>query len=52
MTREDTPNLELRQPSEQSLSRVTLPGLLFLSLGSGCAALICEIVWFQVLERK
>jgi spermidine synthase len=50
MTREETPNLELRQPSEQPLSPVSLLGLLLLSLGSGCAALICEIVWFQVLE--
>src|ERR1700723_3475278 len=28
----------------------TLPLLLLLFLGSGCAALIYEIVWFQLLE--
>src|SRR3989337_2871064 len=27
-----------------------LPALLLLSVGSGCAALIYEIVWFQMLE--
>src|SRR5262245_59421157 len=27
-----------------------LPGLLLLFVGSGCAALIYEIVWFQLLE--
>ena len=33
------------QPSEQ-----WLPALLLLFVGSGCAALIYEIVWFQMLE--
>src|SRR2546423_3122376 len=27
-----------------------LPGLLLLFVGSGCAALIYEVVWFQLLE--
>src|SRR5207247_5052927 len=30
--------------------RVYLPLLLFLLAGSGCAALIYEIVWFQLLQ--
>jgi spermidine synthase len=45
--------------SEQSISSSTilalpsrfLPWLLLLFVGSGCAALIYEIVWFQMLER-
>ena len=31
-------------------SRRFLPALLLLFIGSGCAALIYEIVWFQLLE--
>src|SRR5213075_877735 len=31
-------------------SRRFLPALLLLFVGSGCAALICEIVWFQLLQ--
>ncbi len=31
-------------------SRRYLPALLLLFVGSGCAALIYEIVWFQLLE--
>src|SRR4030088_2464766 len=31
-------------------SRRVLPALLLLFIGSGCAALIYEIVWFQLLE--
>ena len=27
-----------------------LPALLLLFIGSGCAALIYEVVWFQLLE--
>ena len=27
-----------------------LPALLFLFVGSGCAALIYEVVWFQLLQ--
>src|SRR3979411_3111731 len=34
----------------QSSSRPYLPILLILFAGSGCAALIYEIVWFQLLE--
>ncbi len=34
----------------QSSSRPYLPILLILFLGSGCAALIYEIVWFQLLQ--
>ena len=32
-------------------SRGSLPWLLVLLAGSGCAALIYEIVWFQLLAR-
>src|ERR1700745_4167740 len=31
-------------------SRRLLPALLLLVVGSGCAALIYEVVWFQLLE--
>src|SRR4029450_4995455 len=31
-------------------ARRVLPALLFLFVGSGCAALIYEIVWFQLLQ--
>src|SRR6266545_5663983 len=31
-------------------TRRFLPGLIVLFLGSGCAALIYEIVWFQLLQ--
>ena len=31
-------------------SRRILPALLLLFIGSGCAALIYEIVWFQLLQ--
>src|SRR5438477_158848 len=34
----------------QNLSRPYLPILLMLFVGSGCAALIYEIVWFQLLQ--
>ena len=34
----------------QSFSRPYLPRLLILFVGSGCAALIYEIVWFQLLQ--
>src|SRR5665213_2883218 len=34
----------------QSVSRPYLPILLILFAGSGCAALIYEIVWFQLLQ--
>ena len=31
-------------------TRRFLPGLIVLFIGSGCAALIYEIVWFQLLQ--
>src|ERR1700752_3968143 len=34
----------------QSSARPYLPILLILFIGSGCAALIYEIVWFQLLQ--
>jgi spermidine synthase len=37
-------------PSTPLASRRYLPALLILFIGSGCAALIYEIVWFQLLE--
>jgi len=47
----------MRQPMSQSSSlprpaaaRRFLPLLLLLFVGSGCAALIYEIVWFQLIE--
>ena len=41
----------IRDPMEQSDSaRRYLPLLVLLFVGSGCAALIYEIVWFQILE--
>ena len=39
-------NLPLALPPTQRF----LPALLFLFIGSGCAALIYEIVWFQLIE--
>ena len=33
-----------------STGKKWLPALLFLFAGSGCAALIYEVVWFQMLE--
>ena len=36
--------------SEPSASRPLLPVLVLLFFGSGCAALIYEIVWFQMLQ--
>src|SRR5438094_10596567 len=40
----------LEEPASVLASRRVLPLLLFLFVGSGCAALIYEIVWFQLLE--
>lgn len=40
----------LDQASSMPTTGRTLPLLLLLFLGSGCAALIYEIVWFQLLE--
>src|SRR5689334_19060065 len=39
----------LDQPSPSAAQR-HLPWLLFLFIGSGCAALIYEIVWLQLLQ--
>ena len=41
---------ELAHPSDVSVSRRFLPFLLVLFVGSGCSALIYEIVWFQLLQ--
>jgi spermidine synthase len=37
-------------PASPPVARRFLPGLLVLFIGSGCAALIYEIVWFQLLQ--
>src|SRR5215472_12343161 len=39
-----------RSTPVQDTSRQYLPVMLLLFVGSGCAALIYEIVWFQLLE--
>src|SRR6266516_2904733 len=41
---------ELARPSDISASRRFLPFLLILFIGSGCAALIYEVVWLQLLQ--
>lgn len=47
----DGPAMERRAPSGAPLaSPRLLPALLFLFVGSGCAALIYEVVWFQLLQ--
>src|SRR6267142_655297 len=38
------------RPPQPRASPRFLPGLLLLFLGSGCAALIYEVVWFQLLQ--
>src|SRR5438552_9388786 len=38
------------QPSDSTASPRFLPLLLILFVGSGCSALIYEIVWFQLLQ--
>src|SRR6266581_364802 len=40
----------LDEPASVLASRRFLPLLLLLFVGSGCAALIYEIVWFQLLQ--
>src|SRR6516225_7456899 len=40
----------LPAPADVPAARRVLPLLLFLFAGSGCAALIYEIVWFQLLQ--
>src|SRR4051812_2661448 len=37
-------------PEQTSRLRLLLPVMLLLFVGSGCAALIYEIVWFQLLQ--
>src|SRR5580658_5552630 len=37
-------------PSNQSVTRSLFPVLLLLFAGSGCSALIYEIVWYQLLQ--
>ena len=44
-----TPN-ELTPSTDLALKSRFLPVLLVLFIGSGCAALIYEIVWFQLLQ--
>ncbi len=44
MTRPESPSVQV------AVSRQVLPLLLLLFVGSGCAALIYEIVWFQLLS--
>ncbi len=39
-----------RRPSSSSVSERVLPAMLALFVGSGCAALIYEVVWFQMLQ--
>src|SRR5260370_37339254 len=41
---------DLSQPASLPASRRFLPLLLLLFVGSGCSALIYEIVWFQLLQ--
>src|SRR5689334_4612508 len=50
MNREDSRQSEPAPAMEFSQNAPALPWLLLLCLGSGCAALIYEIVWFQILE--
>ena len=50
-----TPVLQITEPVVRSATRMQnarryLPHLILLFIGSGCAALIYEIVWFQILE--
>lgn len=42
--------IQTPQPTGHPASRRVLPWLLVLFIGSGCAALIYEIVWFQLLQ--
>src|SRR5260370_7772353 len=41
---------DLSQPASLPASRRFLPLLLALFIGSGCSALIYELVWFQLLQ--
>src|ERR1039458_8612904 len=44
------PVQRLVQPQDASLSSPILPLILPLFIGSGCAALIYEVVWLQMLQ--
>src|SRR5438132_1274074 len=41
---------DLHPPRHAPASRLALPVLLVLFAGSGCSALVYEIVWFQLLQ--
>jgi spermidine synthase len=43
-------NINLRQSTNSLASRRYLPWILLLFVGSGCAALIYEVVWLQLLQ--
>src|ERR1700761_3763629 len=45
-----TPAVDVPVATVESADRAHLPLLLVLFIGSGCAALIYEIVWFQLLQ--
>src|SRR6202035_3996071 len=47
---DDMSNRNLHQPTIRVASRPFLPFLLLLFAGSGCSALVYEIVWFQLLQ--
>src|SRR5260221_10537006 len=44
------PPIERRQKGSLMTPRRFLPALLLLFVGSGCAALIYEVIWFQLLQ--
>src|SRR5262245_15563874 len=44
------PALMTDRPAALDTSRPYLPALILLFIGSGCAALIYEVVWFQLLQ--
>jgi len=46
----EPPGAEVVPVASPEVSRSSLPWLLLLLAGSGCAALIYEIVWFQLLQ--
>src|SRR5436309_3420640 len=49
-THHPTPSTRNGQYDFRMTSRRYLPAIFLLFIGSGCAALIYEIVWFQLLE--
>src|SRR5215204_313882 len=50
MNQFDTEVAEARHAAAEGGGRRWLPALLALFVGSGCAALIYEVVWFQLLQ--